>query len=381
MNTTRRLFLPCAALLISAGISAQTRYANRIEIPDVGGYLTLQCDFHVHTVFSDGDVWPVLRVQEAAFEGLDAIALTDHVEYQPKGEYVSKDRNAAYRIAKQAAADAGVILIPGAEISRSMPPGHLNAIFVQDANALAKEGWKDAVAEAVNQGALIFYNHPGWESQQPDRVPKWYPEHAYLHDNGWLAGVEVVNSTEYYPDVLTWCLEKKIAVVGNSDTHSPIDMEFGHNPDRIRPLTLVFARERSVESIKEAIRERRTAVKRGGELIGEEEWLRRIFAGSVSFETKSVSLQGRGTRILRIANRSGVPYSLVLTVPDTNIQFPREIQLAAGRTALVPVRARMSTLSFDAPVTVTYEVTNLHVGARKVLTYPLTLQFSVRPKG
>ncbi len=380
MTMRRRLFAFCAAVLVSAASSGQTRYADRVEIPGVGGFLTLQCDFHIHTIFSDGNVWPILRVQEAAFEGLDAIAITDHVEYQPKGEYVSKDRNASYVIAKQAAADAGVILIPGAEISRSMPPGHLNALFVQDANALAKETWKEAVAEAVKQGALIFYNHPGWESQQPDRVPKWYPEHTYLHDNGWLAGVEVVNSVEYYPEVLAWCLEKKLAVMGNSDTHGPIDMEYGHNPDRIRPLTLVFARERSPESIKEAIRERRTAVKRGGELIGGEEWLRRIFENSISFDTKSVSVQGRGTKVLRITNRSGIPYWLVLTAPDTNIQFPREIQLAPGRTALVPVRARKSTLSFNAPVTVTYDVTNLHVGARDVLAYPLSLQFSVRPK-
>ncbi len=83
---------------------------------------------------------------------------------------------------------------------------------------------------------------------------------------------------------------------------------------------------------------------------------------------------------MRIANRSGIPYSLVLTVPDTNIQFPREIELAAGRTALVPVRARKGSRSFDGPVTVTYEVTNMHVGASNVLTYPLTLEFSVRPK-
>lgn len=375
----RRFFLLVLAVLVAAAAPAQTRYASRIEIPDIGGFLTLQCDFHIHTVFSDGDVWPVLRVQEAAYEGLDAIALTDHVEYQPRGEYVSKDRNAPYRIAKQAAADAGVILIPGAEITRPMPPGHLNAIFVQDANVLAKEKWEDAVLEASKQGALIFWNHPGWESQQPDRVPKWYKEHSYLYDNGLLAGMEVVNHMEYYPDVFSWCLEKKIAVMGNSDSHSPIDMEYGTSSDRIRPLTLVFARERSAEAIKEAIRGRRTAVKRGGELIGEEEWLRQIFESSISFNTRNISVKGRGMKILRITNSSGVPYSLGLSVPDTNFLFPREITLAAGRTALVPFRARKASLSFDGPVTATYQVTNLLVGAGKPLAYALTLQVVARP--
>ena len=44
-----------------------------IEFPDVPGYLTLKCDLHMHTVFSDGSVWPNIRVQEALRDGLDAI--------------------------------------------------------------------------------------------------------------------------------------------------------------------------------------------------------------------------------------------------------------------------------------------------------------------
>ncbi len=46
-----------------------------INIPDVKGYKTLKCDFHQHTVFSDGQVWPGVRVQEAWREGLDVIAI------------------------------------------------------------------------------------------------------------------------------------------------------------------------------------------------------------------------------------------------------------------------------------------------------------------
>jgi hypothetical protein len=376
----RRLMSIAAALLVVSAAFAQTYYVNRVNIPDVAGFLTLQCDFHVHTVFSDGDVWPTFRVQEAVTEGLDAIAMTDHVEYQPKGEYVSKDRNASYRIAQQAAADAGLILIPGAEITRSMPPGHLNAIFVQDANALAKENWRDAISEAVRQGAIIFWNHPGWASQQPDGVAKWYREHDSLYEKGVLAGMEVVNSNEYYPEVLTWCLEKRIAILGNSDTHGPIDFEYGVNPERLRPMTLVFARERSAAAIREAILERRTAVRRGRELIGKEEWLARIFENSISFNTKNISAKGRERVLLRVTNSSGISYTLVLAVPDTNIQFPREIELAAGRTALVPVRARKSSLSLEGPVTVHYEVKNLLVGAGRALQFPLTFQASVKPK-
>ena len=54
-----------------------------IDIPDLDKYQTLKCDFHMHTVFSDGLVWPTVRVDEAYSEGLDAIAITEHIEYRP----------------------------------------------------------------------------------------------------------------------------------------------------------------------------------------------------------------------------------------------------------------------------------------------------------
>ena len=50
-----------------------------INIPDIMGYQTLKCDFHIHTVFSDGQEWPSMRVNEAWNDGLDAIAITDHI--------------------------------------------------------------------------------------------------------------------------------------------------------------------------------------------------------------------------------------------------------------------------------------------------------------
>ena len=43
----------------------QSQYRTEISIPGFDGYQTLKCDFHIHTVFSDGLVWPSIRVQEA----------------------------------------------------------------------------------------------------------------------------------------------------------------------------------------------------------------------------------------------------------------------------------------------------------------------------
>jgi len=64
-----------------------------ISIPDVNGLTVLKCDFHMHTVFTDGHVWPNVRNQEAWQEGLDALAITasgystgEHITfYQARG--------------------------------------------------------------------------------------------------------------------------------------------------------------------------------------------------------------------------------------------------------------------------------------------------------
>ena len=46
---------------------------RELRLPEIDGYQLLKCDFHVHTIFSDGIVWPTLRVQEAWEEGREAV--------------------------------------------------------------------------------------------------------------------------------------------------------------------------------------------------------------------------------------------------------------------------------------------------------------------
>lgn len=113
---------------------AQVR--NEIRVPDPEGYRTLKCDFHIHTVFSDGLVWPTVRVDEAYREGLDAIALTEHLEYRPHRQDIIASHNRSYEIAEKTARNNQVILIRGSEITRPMAPGHFNAIFLSDCDAL-----------------------------------------------------------------------------------------------------------------------------------------------------------------------------------------------------------------------------------------------------
>jgi len=132
-----------------------------IQFPDTADYLSLTCDFHMHTVFSDGYVWPSIRVEEAQRDGLDCIAITEHLEYQPHAQDIPHpDRNRAFNLAVSAAGESGLIVIRGSEITRSLPFGHANSIFIQDANPLLTEDAVDAYREAGSQGGFTFINHP-----------------------------------------------------------------------------------------------------------------------------------------------------------------------------------------------------------------------------
>lgn len=81
-----KTYLFALAIFTSLTLQAQDHSHAGVQpfhYPNIEGYQTLKTDLHIHTVFSDGKVWPNIRVQEALRENLDAISLTEHLEYQP----------------------------------------------------------------------------------------------------------------------------------------------------------------------------------------------------------------------------------------------------------------------------------------------------------
>jgi len=281
--TTAALLFISASLFIATSLAITARPATaedvrrEIAFPHLAGYQTLVCDLHMHTVFSDGQVWPKVRVDEAWRQGIDLISITDHIEYQPHQADVPTNHNRPYELARGAAAERNLLIARGAEITRDTPPGHFNAIFLQDANPLATTELVDAIRIANKQGAFVTWNHQGWKGAERGA---WRDIHTTLLDNHWLHAMEVCNGESYYPDAHRWCLEKGLTMIGASDIHEP-DLRRQSSPSDHRTLTLVFARERTLPAIQEALREGRTVVWFNDQLIGEPRWLTPLFAGSV----------------------------------------------------------------------------------------------------
>lgn len=281
------LFLVCCT--VAAYAHSQAGHSHRMErslkFPDIAGYKTMKCDLHQHTVFSDGHVWPNIRVQEALKDSLDAISLTEHLEYQPhKDDIPHPDRNRSYELALKEAKDHNLIIIRGSEITRRMPPGHANAIFIEDANKLLISDSIQVFQEAKRQKAFIFWNHPAWISQRNDGIATLTDMHRRLIREKLLDGIEVVNEHTYSDEALQIALDNNLTIMGTSDIHGLIDWE--HNvPIGHRPVTLVFAKAATADAIHEGLSNRRTVVVHNNLLIGRDEYLVPLVEASIKIDT------------------------------------------------------------------------------------------------
>jgi len=383
--TTRREFLKMSALWGAAAVTFPMQYAfgqeapapaepnpafpighgdirrreprpRVITVPDVGNYKVLKGDFHIHTLFSDGQVMPNVRVQEAVQNGLDCISITDHIEHRPNiGRGVltlaqrNDDHNISYTSAKTAADNADLILIRGTEITKS--EWHFNAIFLEDVNKVAAEvnDWRKMLAAANDQGAFVFWNHPSWLDQTPNDAPfgrltntepmRFFDEMAEVVGKKHLHGIEVFNGTSHYPIVSDWCNEHNIGLVTTSDIHASELQQYGVQNLR-RPMTLVLAEERTEKSIREAFFAHRTVGWAADMIFGRPEWVAKLFTACVD-----VAASGRN---ITLKNKSDIPMNL--HVRDTSYELKPQGEVA------------MTYAVGDA-----FQVTNWYVGAFKPL--------------
>jgi hypothetical protein len=356
-----------AFLLLAAASFSQTR--DPLPVPAVPPYKTLKCDFHMHTVFSDGEVWPTTRVAEAWRDGLDVIAITDHAGYNPHKPDVPADLARAIAIARPAAALAGILLVPAVEVAEG--DLHANLLFVTDANAFFDLNLLDALRKGRQQNAYAFWNHPGWKGPA-----QWFPTIAAAHSEGLLQGMELVNGLDMYKEAYPWIDEKKLAIIANSDTHAPIEPQYSK---RQRPLTLVFASAATEPAIREALLARRTAAWMGGEVWGSAGLLEGLWKNAVRISATEINVAAaRRTVRLELQNASAIPFKLTVR------KAPAWLTLRIPEVAPEKIAGASVTIAKDAPsgktqAAVELEITNLHTGPGQNLVVSLPLTVTVGP--
>ena len=312
-------------------VKAPQMQRKEFHLPDVNGYHVYKADLHLHTMFSDGNVTPEFRVQEAWYDGLDVIAITDHIEgrkwegkmlkflkgYLPKGTVpvndkvsrqpadkrgIQADLNVSYQSAAAVADEYGMTVIPGAEITREpVAIGHFNALFIKDANKIYDANPAVAIENARQQGALIQHNHPGWRRTSV----KMTEFETQVYEKGYINGIEVMNGSQFYPSVLQRAQERRLYVAANTDMHLTTQLYYQGEQ---RNMTLIFAKDKSLKSLKEALKERRTLAYSYGTVAGDEQLVKDFFLACIHAEV--IKTDANGKHKVMLTNNSSVDFHL-----------------------------------------------------------------------
>ena len=394
-----RLFISVlATLLCSTAYShgeatSGPKKANRhINFPDTELHYTLVVDLHTHSTFSDGHVWPTIRISEALRDGLDAIAITEHLEWQPHlADIPHPDRNRAYEIAAQAAADQTLIVIAGSEITREAPAGHMNAVFISDANELFEETaptidayntrayyndtglWpaQDAVEAANEQGGFVFWNHPYWTPQTPNGKAKIPEFHINNADQGLLHGIEIVNGSTYSEEAFEIALNHDLTLIGVSDVHDLIEWDYEPYNGGHRPVTLVMAQSRSEKGVKDALFSGRTVIWFKNLLFGREESLRPLVEAAISVTAAHYLPESDVLRV-EVSNSSDATFILQNSTQMTFMNWHDTIEVHANSTSIIDVKPG----SRQSSVKLKFDVSNALIAPKK----PLVIEWLVQPQ-
>lgn len=308
---------------------------TEIIIPQVNGYNVYKADLHVHTICSDGRMTPGHRVKEAWRDGLDIMAIADHMEYRRYEakfiEYLKEyfpeavtvkhnsvdaseikvDLNYSMRWAQKESKNYPVLIIPAAEITRG--EGHYNALFSTDNNLIPNKDALQAIRNAKAQGCLIQHNHPGKRRESVDMTEF----EKTVYGEGLIDGIEVMNGGEFYPKVIDRALDYDIFMASNTDIHSNTEGDY-RGAKLGRNMTFILAKEKTLESIREALEAKRTICYSYDRFAGEESLLKDLFNACVSFSLISKN-EKKGTTTYTVTNTSSLPF--VVSIPGSSPEW------------------------------------------------------------
>ena len=352
MNILKKLSTAVASISMAAAVFAQptqqaphplehafTDQNNRTEIhlPQVDGMNFYKADLHIHSIYSDGDVTPDMRVLEAWYDGLDAIAITDHMEYRrieremfeymdkyiredlrkdgpvntnimrqgPDAKGILVDFNVAYNSAARKARDYGLLAIRGVEVTRKHN-GDYNAIFTTDNNALYDPDLAQTLRNARAQGAFIFHNHPDYDKNTSNTLTNVANG---LYELGLIDGVEVANGRKTWAYLYSHAVEGGYTPMANSDAHEFIYWKYGRPYDydipRYRNMNLILAKALTVNDLRDALKAGNSIAYSNNNLVGKSKLLKALFTASVEFKIQRTA----STQLHVIAtNSSSLPY-------------------------------------------------------------------------
>ena len=339
---------------------------THITIPQVAGMNVYKADLHIHSIYSDGEVTPDMRVLEAWYDGLDAIAITDHMEYRrieremfdymykyiredlrkagktvntnimrqgPDEQGILVDFNVAYNSASKKAKDLGLLVIRGVEVTRKHN-GDYNAIFTTDNNALYDRDLAQTLRNARAQGAFIIHNHPDYDKNSANTLTDVANG---LYQQGLIDGVEVANGRKTWSYLYSHAVAGGYTPMANSDAHEYIYWKYGRPTDysipRYRNMNLIFAKELTVDSLRKALKAGNNIAYSNNNLVGKSELLQALFSACVEFKIQRTD---SSQYHINVVNHSSLPYffkirnseHILNSMGSLYIKLPKDMKVA-----------------------------------------------------
>ena len=146
-----------------------------------------------------------------------------------------------------------------------------------------------------------MHNHPGWRKASLDMTPT----EKTVYEEGLIDGVEVMNGAEFYPGIIDRVKKYGAFISANSDIHASTSGDYRVG-GAIRPMTLVFAKDKSLASIREALEADRTLALGFNTVCGDEQLLKDFFVAGVKTELVQTDAKGRST--VMVTNCTSIPY-------------------------------------------------------------------------
>lgn len=180
-----------------------------------------RCDFHMHTILSDGELLPMELIRRAAAADHRAVAITDHASYSNLEEVVK----AATRDCRKA--DVwGIEAIPGVELT------HVPVRYIDDAVRRSRKAGAEIVVihgetpvepvergtnhEAVTNPEVDILAHPGTMTVDDADLAR---ENGVFLEISCRRGHSLSNG-----HVATLARECKAKLLVNTDAHCPEDL-------------------------------------------------------------------------------------------------------------------------------------------------------------
>ena len=290
---------------------------REIILPTVNDYNPYKADLHMHSTLTDGVVNIKGRMEEAWSDGLDILAATEHMSIRPVADTEGKPTPESVKLKRSKAAtkavesatkiaeDFGLLVIPGVELTGdAKTQGHFNALFTTDNNVLYDYDAMQAIRNARQQGALIMHNHPGWRHSMLEMTD--FEKATYAE--GLIDGIELMNGAFFYPGAFETAKKHNLFMTSNTDIHATTAQQYREN-GHLRNMTIIFAKECTLESIREALEAHRTLCYSFGTIGGEESHLKEFFEASITVKKLSVDSKKKSQRVM-ITNTTSLPYTL-----------------------------------------------------------------------